>query len=155
MQLLLDGDWKHELNVKDKDTLKLDSISKIDPPPEKYKYMYGFRQFSINLNHLTSEQTSQIAPTDSRFRPDQRAYENGDVELAASEKHRLEELQRARRRLRKELNEEYKPKWFALEIDEDIGEEIYKYKGGYFEASESGEWEEANNIKLLNLYNSN
>jgi hypothetical protein len=152
---LLDGSWKNELNTKDKNTLKLEPISKIDPPPDKYEYMYGFRQFTIHLNHLTHEQISQIAPTDSRFRPDQRAYENGDVELASTEKHRLEELQRARRRLRKEKNEEYKPKWFTLEVDETTGEEIYKYKGGYFEASESGEWEQANNIKLLNLYNSN
>ncbi len=38
------------------------------------------------------------APTDCRFRPDLRAYENGDLELAASEKHRLEELQRKRRK---------------------------------------------------------
>jgi hypothetical protein len=141
--------------MKDKDSLELDSIAQMDNPPDKYEYMYGFRQFSINLNHLTVEQVSQIAPTDSRFRPDQRAYENGDVELAASEKHRLEELQRARRRLRKQNNEQYQPKWFTLEVDEDIGQEIYKYKGGYFEASETGEWEGANNVKLLNLYNSN
>jgi oxysterol-binding protein 1 len=32
------------------------------------------------------------------LRPDQRALENGDMELAASEKIRLEEAQRARKK---------------------------------------------------------
>ena len=31
-----------------------------------------------------------IAPTDSRFRPDQRALENGDIDKAEKEKSRLE-----------------------------------------------------------------
>jgi hypothetical protein len=30
-----------------------------------------------------------IAPTDTRWRPDQRALENGDMKLAAEEKNRL------------------------------------------------------------------
>ena len=39
-----------------------------------------------------------LPPTDSRFRTDQRALENGDIDLATQEKHRLEEKQRARRK---------------------------------------------------------
>ena len=42
-----------------------------------------------------------MAPTDSRLRPDQRALEVGDLELATPEKMRLEEKQRAARRTRK------------------------------------------------------
>ncbi len=45
----------------------------------------------MNLNHLNEELALKIAPTDSRLRPDQKAWENGWSELAASEKHRLEE----------------------------------------------------------------
>lgn len=41
---------------------------------------------------------SLLPITDSRFRPDQRALEFGDEDLAGDEKHRLEEKQRARRR---------------------------------------------------------
>lgn len=32
-----------------------------------------------------------LPPTDVRFRTDLRAYEYGDIEMAANEKHRLEE----------------------------------------------------------------
>lgn len=45
----------------------------------------------INANNLPLKIVSEIAPTDVRFRPDQRAYENGEVDLAAKEKNRLEE----------------------------------------------------------------
>jgi len=45
-----------------------------------------------------------LPPTDSRFRPDQRALENGNYEVASNEKHRLEEKQRAVRRLMEKNN---------------------------------------------------
>ena len=50
-------------------------------------------------------------PTDSRKRPDQRLLEEGKVDDAASEKYRLEEKQRAARRLRQSKKEEWKPRW--------------------------------------------
>lgn len=34
---------------------------------------------------------SYLPPTDTRFRTDQRAYEHGDINMAAAEKNRLEE----------------------------------------------------------------
>jgi hypothetical protein len=39
-----------------------------------------------------------LPPTDSRFRPDQRALENGDISKASDEKNRLEVKQRAIRK---------------------------------------------------------
>jgi len=42
----------------------------------------------------------EVAPTDSRRRPDQRLMEQSDWDGANKEKHRLEEKQRAARRLR-------------------------------------------------------
>ena len=59
--------------------------------------MYNFTKFAINLNNLTEEQIKDLPPTDCRFRPDLRAYEYGDIDLAAKEKQRLEENQRYRR----------------------------------------------------------
>jgi hypothetical protein len=49
------------------------------------------------LNYLTDECSKKYAQTDSRFRPDQRALENGEVEMAAHLKTLLEENQRVRR----------------------------------------------------------
>jgi hypothetical protein len=60
--------------------------------------MYGMSHFSLQLNYLPNHLVPFLPPTDTRFRPDQRALENGDFKLAADEKHRLEEKQRTIRR---------------------------------------------------------
>jgi len=43
------------------------------------------------MNYLPNTLLPFLPPTDTRLRPDQRALENGDFKLAASEKFRLEE----------------------------------------------------------------
>ena len=40
--------------------------------PEDYEMYYGFTRFAIELNEIDKEQVHLYAPTDSRFRPDQR-----------------------------------------------------------------------------------
>lgn len=58
---------------------------------------YGFSSFAIQLNEISDTERGWIAPTDSRYRPDIRALEEGDVDTAESEKKRLEEKQRKHR----------------------------------------------------------
>ena len=53
--------------------------------------MYGFSNFSINLNYCDDEMRKTLPPTDTRRRPDQRYMEEGNYDMAAEEKHRLEE----------------------------------------------------------------
>lgn len=55
---------------------------------------YNFTPFAISLNELTPGLLETLPPTDSRLRPDQRHLENGEYELANTEKLRLEQLQR-------------------------------------------------------------
>ncbi|VDP95709.1 unnamed protein product [Trichobilharzia regenti] len=55
--------------------------------------MYHFSQFAIELN----EMEEGVAPTDSRFRPDQRLMEEGLWDQANDEKRRLEVKQRNKR----------------------------------------------------------
>jgi len=43
------------------------------------------------LNYLPDSLRPKLPPTDSRFRPDQRAWEQGNSDLATDEKNRLEE----------------------------------------------------------------
>lgn len=75
-----------------------------------------------------------MPPTDCRFRPDQRALENGDFKLASSEKHRLEEKQRAVRRYREKNNIIPKPFYFDEYTNpEDPEKTYYKYNGKYWE----------------------
>lgn len=57
---------------------------------------YNFTELAVELN----EPEDGVAPTDSRLRPDQRLMENCDWDSANKEKQRLEEKQRAARRLR-------------------------------------------------------
>jgi hypothetical protein len=47
-----------------------------------------------------------------RFRPDQRALEDGNSNMATSEKLRIEERQRASRKQRKAAKQQYQALWF-------------------------------------------
>lgn len=65
------------------------------------------------LNEWTDEdQRSRpsLPPTDSRFRPDIRKMEEGDIDTAGKEKDRLEEKQRAVRRSMEKQREEWQPR---------------------------------------------
>ena len=83
---------------------------------------------------------------------------------------RLEEKQRARRRKREALAKQaaeaasmgdveeaerlkeeatYKPKWFSKEYDPLTNTMIHVYKGGYWEAKQTGDWSKYN---LPDLY---
>lgn len=69
--------------------------------------------------------------------------ENGDFDLAASEKHRLEEKQRATRKWREENpGNDFVPKYFEKYEDLEIGETYYKYgtKRNYWEDRKNGDW---------------
>ncbi|XP_034641175.1 oxysterol-binding protein-related protein 6 isoform X1 [Trachemys scripta elegans] len=85
--------------------------------PTHYERYYGFTRFAIELNELDPVLKEILPTTDARFRPDQRLLEEGNVEAAATEKQRIEELQRSRRRNMEENNIEYKPKFFKKVID--------------------------------------
>ena len=109
---------------------------------------YGFTTFAAALNQVTSIEDGKVAPTDSRLRPDQRAAEEGEIDRAEALKARLEERQRARRRVMEEHGEGWQPRWFTkLEPDEAavLGEdEVWRLKGGkegYWEERERGSWE--------------
>ncbi|QPG75333.1 hypothetical protein FOA43_002686 [Brettanomyces nanus] len=61
-----------------------------------YENKYGFTEFAASLNDMTTID-EECAPTDSRRRPDQKMYEQGDVEHAEELKLDLEQRQRLRR----------------------------------------------------------
>lgn len=118
-------------------------------PPEDYKQQYCFSRFTIGLNELTPELRDALPPTDSRFRPDQRALEDGDLEKATPEKIRLEEKQREAYKMRKEHGQEWNCMWFqkrvpgvsqmkmAVEGDE---EPKWIFNGRYWEARKNQDW---------------
>ena len=144
----LDGLWNSHLTATHSETSKEVLLAKRKDEPDDISLQYYFSKFLINVNHLTKEMVPKIAPTDTRLRPDQRAYEYGDNELAAKEKTRLEENQRSRKVTGEEKEKKvWKPLWFDFTMDgNDINS---RFKGEYWKCRESGKWPE----QILDLYN--
>ena len=93
---------------------------------------FNITPFVVTLNALPDRLRPFIAPTDSRLRPDQRAMEEGEYDFAATEKNRVEEGQRARRRLREAKGEEFEPRWFRKSRHSITGEEFWEFGGEYW-----------------------
>ncbi|KHO00199.1 oxysterol binding protein [Metarhizium album ARSEF 1941] len=94
---------------------------------------FNLTPFVLTFNHIDDKLRPWLAPTDSRLRPDQRAMEDGEYDFAATEKNRLEEAQRARRRVRESRGEEFVPAWFCKATCEITGESYWKFNGKYWQ----------------------
>ncbi|KAE8315722.1 Oxysterol-binding protein-domain-containing protein [Aspergillus transmontanensis] len=101
---------------------------------------FNLTPFVITLNALPEDLKQYLPPTDTRLRPDQRAMEEGEYEIAADEKHRVEEKQRAKRRERETKGEEYQPKFFTRKKCPITGEEYWAHNGKYWAAREAQDW---------------
>ncbi|XP_043946349.1 oxysterol-binding protein-related protein 2 [Protopterus annectens] len=106
---------------------------RIPSRPSHSAKMYNFTNFAVSLNELDKELEAVLAPTDCRFRPDIRAMENGDMDLASKEKERLEEKQRAARKERAQTAEEWNTRWFQQKTHSYTGTLEWTYSGGYFD----------------------
>jgi len=73
--------------------------------------------------------------------------EHGMTELAISEKFRLEEKQRARRKIMAAKAEPHVPKWFKERMDDNTGELGWVYSGQYWEQREARKWD-----KMIDIY---
>ncbi|KAF8404160.1 hypothetical protein HHK36_009040 [Tetracentron sinense] len=105
----------------------------------KFPTRYNLTRFAMTLNEISSGLKEKLPPTDSRLRPDQRCLENGEYEMANTEKLRLEQRQRQSRKMQERG---WKPRWFAKEK----GRDSYSYNGGYWEAREQGTWDSCPDI---------
>jgi hypothetical protein len=123
----LEGKWDENI-VRTLDESRFQLLWRISPFPKDCKDCYGFTSFAITLNEIAPDLQRRLPPTDSRYRPDIRALEEGDLNTAEAEKQRVEEAQRERRRNGKDQQ----PRWFRQEGDEWV------YSGGYWEQRERG-----------------
>ncbi|KAL6064437.1 hypothetical protein STEG23_029768, partial [Scotinomys teguina] len=87
-------------------------VWRANPMPKGYEQYYGFTQFALELNEMDPLSRSLLPPTDTRFRPDQRLLEEGNIEEAEVQKQRIEQLQRERRRVLEENSLEHQPRFF-------------------------------------------
>lgn len=107
---------------------------------------FNLTPFAITLNDPNADLIKYVAPTDSRLRPDQRAMEDGDYDLAATAKHKLEEKQRAVRKERENTGAKYQPKYFTLDMDLDTNTRIWKYNDNYWTKRPKSEWNDSYEI---------
>ncbi|XP_047443625.1 oxysterol-binding protein-related protein 1 isoform X2 [Mugil cephalus] len=110
---------------------------RIAPRPANSTQMYSFTCFAMQLNELRKEMQGVIPQTDCRLRPDIRAMENGDIDLASEEKKRLEEKQRAARKNRSKSDEEWKTRWFQQGQNPHTNSQDWLFSGGYWDRAYS------------------
>uniref|UniRef100_H2ZFT6 PH domain-containing protein n=1 Tax=Ciona savignyi TaxID=51511 RepID=H2ZFT6_CIOSA len=123
-------------------TLPSKRLWQVHPLPVGADKMYFLTKLAVTLN----EMETGIAPTDSRFRPDQRVMEEGNWDLANDLKQRLEDAQRSRRKRREaaiamgQEVEPYKPVWFEPQKCQFSGEVTHVYKNSYWESKKAQNW---------------
>ncbi|KAI5065471.1 hypothetical protein GOP47_0020440 [Adiantum capillus-veneris] len=140
-KILMTGKWNSFMSYQPCDMegeplpgTELKEVWKVAETPANDKFQYT--HFAHKLNGFETA-PKELLPSDSRLRPDRCALEMGDFNKAGVEKTRMEERQRAEKRLRESSNQEFVPKWFRLTGDVTStpwGDmEIYEYNGKYTE----------------------
>jgi hypothetical protein len=130
----LEGKWNESFWMINEKTKEKQVLWTKTPYPEQWEQMYGMSHYMLQLNYFPRQYKKAIAPTDTRWRPDQRALEEGDMKLAADEKNRLEEKQRAVRKYNEKHKIEQKPFYFDEWKNPDDDSLIYyRYNGKYWE----------------------
>ncbi|CRH00189.1 oxysterol-binding protein-related protein 2 [Plasmodium relictum] len=141
-------DWQfYESNIEN---LKGVCVWRAQKRPKNSDMYYGFNYMTVELNEITPEYDrssgASIACTDSRFRPDQRNYENGNIEIAMHEKQRLENKQRQNWK-NYGTNDSYKPKWFYKHKDPIYKDnDIYLFNHKYWLAKKNKEFSDSPDI---------
>ncbi|RCH86250.1 hypothetical protein CU098_000895, partial [Rhizopus stolonifer] len=94
------GKWSEALAEEvGLDKSKLQVLWSARPPGIKdHEKYFGFTKFATELNEITELEEGKLPITDTRLRPDQRLYEQGQVDEADQEKLRIEQQQRERRK---------------------------------------------------------
>lgn len=132
----ISGNWWDKVLVDDKVTW---AVTK-RPERKQTGGLFDLTSFAWTLNApLSCSEKMTVPKTDSRLRPDVRSLELGDFKSAASEKDRLEKLQRQRRKGEesdKGSHTQAEPKWFKQVVSED-SDNGWRYNGGYFEIKQA------------------
>ncbi|XP_063777778.1 oxysterol-binding protein-related protein 3 isoform X2 [Pseudophryne corroboree] len=105
-----------------------------NPMPKDSELYYGFTRYALQLNEIDPKTKPLLPCTDTRFRPDQRFLEEGNVDGATAQKERIEQLQRERRRVLEENNLDHQARFFRKSSDDswvtnDTYWQLRKYPG--------------------------
>ena len=139
LPLGLTGKWTEGLTRTDTGA-SIWTVGSLVPDAPK---VYGFTTFAAALNEITDVENGHLPPTDSRLRPDQQALELNEVDKAEATKARLEERQRARRKVLETHGQTWKPQFFEKVTEgEDGDDEVWRLveKDGYWERRARANW---------------
>jgi oxysterol-binding protein-related protein 3/6/7 len=141
LPLGLDGTWTQSLKRKEGGLTNKEVVWEAGPLVDKAPKHYGMTKFAATLNEITSIEKDTMASTDSRFRVDQRALENGNHDEAEHLKNELEEAQRSRRRDMEASGEQWRPRWFSkVESGDEVIWKLKTGKEGYWDERAKGQW---------------
>ncbi|CAI5759424.1 unnamed protein product [Candida verbasci] len=143
----INGNWTESFTLKTKSTEK--TIWQAGELLPNYQKKYGFTTFTGTLNKITAMEQGQLAPTDSRLRPDLQCYEQGDVEKAEELKNKLEQDQRVRRKELEDAGKEHEPKFFKFKGNGPVDEGDWEFIQGeksYWNRRKDQDWDDL--IKL-------
>ena len=101
--------------------------------------MYNLTPFTIQMNELESN----IAPTDSRMRPDIRFMEEAKWNEADDKKIYLENKQR---QMLRSCEVEPPPVWFKKIVEPFTNEEQFVFTNEYWECKKRKDWSKAPQI---------
>ena len=145
------GRWNDKIYAHPGQKLATDQAYLIwEAHPRPDNIPFNLTPFVVTFQHLPDSLRPLIPPTDTRLRPDQRAMEDGKYELAAKEKERVEEKQRAKRRDREARGKEWEPRWFKRDRCPVTEEEYWVTTGEYWKnrekVSAGGTWKGVEDI---------
>ena len=142
LELGLVGKWTEGLKRTDTGAA-IWTVGALAPNAAK---VYGLTAFAAALNEVTAIEQGHLPPTDARLRPDQLALEKGDVDEAETLKAKLEERQRARRKILESHGQQWQPQFFTKVTDGDEEVWMLKESGGYWERREQGDWKDVKEV---------
>ena len=136
----VNGNWKEVMFYMDKDGKNRKEMWNV----VKEEYMtnsydkYCLPSYSLNFNYIDDNLKAILPITDTRKRPDQREYENGNLNKAVEIRKGIEKKQRKRHDYFDDNKITYEPVYFKNVYDETGDDYVYVYKGGYFEERVKG-----------------
>ena len=111
---------------------------------------YFFPEFSCQLNDLNENDNNMknLPKFDSRYRPDMREYEKGNVKEAQEIKFKLEQKQREKLK-----DFVFVPKYFEKKFNDIINEEVYIYNGKYYDDKINNTFNIKNDFQDNDIFN--
>jgi hypothetical protein len=134
----LEGKWTESVSEVNGSGSKGRIVWKADSLVSSPKETYGFTEFTASLNQITPIEEGHLPPTDSRLRPDQQMYENGEIDKAEKSKLDLEERQRQRRKAMEERHEQWTPTFFQKSTNG--GYVLRSGRSNYWNRRRTGDW---------------